>query len=222
MRNKIQLSTETARLLIEANKGHWVVPREDDVVAKGKGVLNTYWLLAKNDKGTSVTSGSSDPSGSPELGDGVEHTPEQILEKQEMRKQDIIVKQERLVDWVVEILKQYIKEILKQRKAKFGKLRGHPTGDFEFNKSGSNLEEVVEVISLPQFNEKAVAKAQTYKDIEIDEVVTEQLRKYVSIIASCYRDENPFHNFHRKKSTVSDTSPNPELRRILSFRFPFQ
>ena len=36
-RNKIHCSQETANLLIGAGKGHWVVPREDKVHAKGKG-----------------------------------------------------------------------------------------------------------------------------------------------------------------------------------------
>ena len=36
VRNKIHLSQETADLLVEANKSHWIESRKDIVVAKGK------------------------------------------------------------------------------------------------------------------------------------------------------------------------------------------
>eukprot|EP00934_Nitzschia_sp_Nitz4_P002708 Nitzschia sp. Nitz4//scaffold42_size132992//119267//129070//NITZ4_003422-RA/size132992-processed-gene-0.49-mRNA-1//-1//CDS//3329551787//2698//frame0 len=44
MRCKVQLSQETGALLTEAGKKEWIVPREDEVQAKGKGSLRTYWL----------------------------------------------------------------------------------------------------------------------------------------------------------------------------------
>ena len=43
LRNKIHISQETADLLREAGKGHWIEERKDIVVAKGKGALQTYW-----------------------------------------------------------------------------------------------------------------------------------------------------------------------------------
>jgi class 3 adenylate cyclase len=48
LRNRIHLSQETAALLKEAGKEHWIVAREDVVTAKGKGELNTFWLLPKD------------------------------------------------------------------------------------------------------------------------------------------------------------------------------
>ena len=38
-RDKIHLSEETANLLIEAGKRNWVIPREDKILAKGKGAV---------------------------------------------------------------------------------------------------------------------------------------------------------------------------------------
>jgi class 3 adenylate cyclase len=35
--NRIHVSQDTAELLIEASKGHWVTAREELVSAKGKG-----------------------------------------------------------------------------------------------------------------------------------------------------------------------------------------
>lgn len=42
--SKVQLSLESGELLLAANKGDWVNRREEDVEAKGKGQLRTYWL----------------------------------------------------------------------------------------------------------------------------------------------------------------------------------
>lgn len=43
MKNRIQLSQATADLLSAAGKD-WTVPREEKVVAKGKGEMQTFWL----------------------------------------------------------------------------------------------------------------------------------------------------------------------------------
>ena len=47
--NRIQLSQETADLLIQANKCHWIIARQQRVDAKGKGELQTYWLARSLD-----------------------------------------------------------------------------------------------------------------------------------------------------------------------------
>jgi class 3 adenylate cyclase len=41
--NKIHVSHETSKLLIDAGRGHWVVSRDTLVQAKGKGTIQTYW-----------------------------------------------------------------------------------------------------------------------------------------------------------------------------------
>ena len=42
---KVQISEQTAELLSKAGKSSWFVRREDLVTAKGKGTLQTYWLV---------------------------------------------------------------------------------------------------------------------------------------------------------------------------------
>jgi Adenylate and Guanylate cyclase catalytic domain len=42
--SKIQASPDTAKLLIDAGKTHWIKPRETPVQAKGKGTVQTYWV----------------------------------------------------------------------------------------------------------------------------------------------------------------------------------
>ena len=44
--NRIQVSQETADLLIMAGKADWLQTRPDKVIAKGKGELQTYWLAS--------------------------------------------------------------------------------------------------------------------------------------------------------------------------------
>ena len=44
VKGRVQVSETTAQLLIQANKQHWLVQREDRIEAKGKGHLQTYWL----------------------------------------------------------------------------------------------------------------------------------------------------------------------------------
>ena len=46
-RGCIQVSQETANLLCEAGKENWLKPREDKILAKGKGDMQTFWLKVK-------------------------------------------------------------------------------------------------------------------------------------------------------------------------------
>jgi class 3 adenylate cyclase len=47
VKTKIQISQESADLMIASGKSMWIKPREERVVAKGKGELQTYWLKPK-------------------------------------------------------------------------------------------------------------------------------------------------------------------------------
>jgi class 3 adenylate cyclase len=53
-RNKIQVSKSTADFLIEAGKSYWVKPREELVHAKGKGQVQTYWVVARTGAGSGL------------------------------------------------------------------------------------------------------------------------------------------------------------------------
>lgn len=57
-KNKIHLSSETARFLINAGKEEWVNARDTLVTAKGKGQLQTYWLTTNQKSSSSATSTS--------------------------------------------------------------------------------------------------------------------------------------------------------------------
>ena len=62
--NMIQVSQATADLLIAASKEHWIKPRDEQVFAKGKGHMSTYWLSVGNERSCSRRSASSRSQGS--------------------------------------------------------------------------------------------------------------------------------------------------------------
>jgi len=68
--NWIQVSPQTAKLLKEEGLGKWVTPRENLVSVKGKGQMQTFWLVRSG--ATAMSSNLSQPSitssmGSPKL-----------------------------------------------------------------------------------------------------------------------------------------------------------
>jgi hypothetical protein len=69
-RNKIHLSKETADLPIAVGKNHWVSARQELVQAKGKGDMQTYWLMMKVQSGVSSRSGVTYSSSSEGSEDG--------------------------------------------------------------------------------------------------------------------------------------------------------
>jgi class 3 adenylate cyclase len=62
MAGRIQLSQDTADLIIAAGKASWLKPREQKVVAKGKGEMQTYWLNPDDSSGRSETASISNSS----------------------------------------------------------------------------------------------------------------------------------------------------------------
>jgi class 3 adenylate cyclase len=50
LRDKIQVSQDTADLLVAAGKSKWIEAREEKVVAKGKGEMQTYWVAVGSSK----------------------------------------------------------------------------------------------------------------------------------------------------------------------------
>lgn len=46
IKGKIHISQATYEALVAQGKGHWCVPRDDLIIAKGKGEMKTWWLLS--------------------------------------------------------------------------------------------------------------------------------------------------------------------------------
>jgi class 3 adenylate cyclase len=55
-KGRIQVSETTAQLLFNANKHHWLIKRDDEIEAKGKGTLQTFWLDINANNGSMIGS----------------------------------------------------------------------------------------------------------------------------------------------------------------------
>lgn len=210
LRNKIHISQETADLLQEAGKGHWVQERTDVVVAKGKGALQTYWLNPDEEEKTEAASAGATAAGKAEAQDDSKtpaNAPPATLAPAPA-KQQTNKKNQRLIDWNCELLLQNLRKIVARRQSEGG-VRGSVTsgrmGAVELLEQrmcnpGNALSEVKEIIHLP---EGVDGKAVDPKTIDLGEEVAAQMRDYVSILASLYRD-NSFHCFeHASHVTMS-------------------
>ena len=197
MRGKIQISQATADCLITAGKTKWITPRQDKVVAKGKGEMQTFWVVFEAPK-SQMTDFTETSKGS--LSDDVfEVMP--ILPSQDPHAS---AKQERLVKWNVEILLNLLRQIEARRSPKpttAQSARSKLSCQLSFVEDGKTvLDEVQEIISLPKFRGEAVRETDS---VRLEESIELELKDYVAAIASMYRD-NPFHNFeHASHVTAS-------------------
>lgn len=172
VRGKIQLSTDTADLLIECGKAHWIEPREDLIDVKGKGTMQTYWVRPGNKEGA-----------------GAINLEENVVENSIHRDQEA---KERLIDWNLTAMIPLLERIVAGR----GKMRRGSKSD----RMDTNLrpdtwnvkDEVQEVIQLAHFDSQAVIRSEN--GAVISAVVRSELRDYIAQISSLYLN-NPFHNF---------------------------
>ena len=206
---QIQLSQETADLLVSAGKERWIRPRDDRVQAKGKGILQTYWLAysGRSDDDAHSSSGYSDQEGDTPI-------PATTTKNSTNSEEDVksIDKHHRLVDWTVEILQGLLKQVVARRmsleatKQPFASEASQAfAGTPVFGKSQNQtvLDEVCEIITLPKFDAKVLQKQVKPDSIVLTETVLSQLHTYVAGIAALYRC-NPFHNFeHASHVTMS-------------------
>jgi class 3 adenylate cyclase len=187
IKGRIQASQATAMLLIHAGKGHWVKPRENAVQAKGKGRMQTYWILEDNKVTTAASVNTSDISDS--------HSNEDIATT--ILDFGLEEKNERLVGWNTDVLGKLIYQIMASRsKPKASRVKLADSSTVRHGEGQTVIDEVKEIIELPTF---AVRNFQTPQDLDSSElppdgVLATQLRDYVVTIATKYHN-NPFHNF---------------------------
>jgi Adenylate and Guanylate cyclase catalytic domain len=207
-RGRIHLSEQTAAELIAHGKVDWLVRRDDLVEAKGKGKLATYWL--KHALGTRAAGGKSLASTSLSFHDSddseTETTPvitdtadfESNSGESQQQRKDLSnplkrsLKSEeriqRLVEWNCELLMQLLKQVVTRRMAVEG-----GTGMGEKLDSLSRMigvgsivaDEVAEIIEVPDYIHVSTAVT-----AELPRAVKQQLKDFVSLIASMYND-NP-------------------------------
>ena len=193
-KGRVQVSEETAELLSAGGKKHWLVQRGEKVDAKGKGEMTTYFLVDEDHSTETKSITTSEPLPGPIS---------QNMADLSLEKQGLDSKAERLVGWNVDVLWRLLKKVVARRIAN-GHGDSHVSSEeeesFEEN-TGSIIDEVQEIISLPRFDPSA--QRNEPDEVQIKDVVKEELHNYVSSIASMYR-QNPFHNFeHASHVTMS-------------------
>lgn len=171
--SKIQVSNTTAQLLIQAGKASWVHPRDELVEAKGKGQMQTYWVDPKLMGGAAAS--LSDVS------------------------QDLNImgneRTERLIDWNTDILSRLLREIVSKRQvSKVSRTTKKPPVPTTPDKSETVLDEVCEILDLPDFDATWYMQQTEPDDVDLGKEVKTQLHDFVVSIAALYNN-NPFHCF---------------------------
>ena len=105
---RIQLSHTTAMALQKARKAHWIKRREDAVEAKGKGVMETYWLVQKSRGTEQAPESNGEASDEVRSGSTVEGM-----------NQSQVLKQNRLIEWCVELLSHHLRKVIARRQGLF-------------------------------------------------------------------------------------------------------
>jgi hypothetical protein len=207
---RIQISQDTADLIVAAGKSAWISKRDEKVVAKGKGEMQTYWLSPGEQRSdtTSNPETASSHSGSNESEPSELENEAHAEGESEMKTVGVSAgKQKRLIEWNVDVLLRLLKQIVARRRA--CGLSEHGSNCVEskvqFAEPGKTvIDEVKEIIMLPKFNAKAAIKQEDPDSIVLPPEVVEQMYDYVSNIAGIYNDANPFHNFeHASHVTMS-------------------
>ena len=196
--NRIQVSKETADLIIAGGKEHWIKPRTNKVFAKGKGELQTFWFVQGTD--SDVTESTEEATSSVKDCENDEAGSSLRIDDNPSR-----ASAERLILWNVENLCLPLKKLVASR-------QGQKSVSLEawrnlmvqsVHPDGIVLDEVEEVITLPET--RVVDLGAIVDTVVLDKVVLEQLTNYVATISSMYRP-NAFHNFdHASHVTQSVT-----------------
>jgi len=183
-RGKIQISQETADLLMAAGKSHWLRARDEAVVAKGKGELKTYWLdPTKRRRNTKVIRVQPDVSVS---GSSVDKP----LGPGDVAFDD---KYASLIDWNVDVLLHHLARVISNRN------RNPPRGTLVNHSSEialvpAAINDVADVVALPPFDPDSSKFRRIRPDVSMLQQTRADLHEYVKRIATFYRDV-PFHNF---------------------------
>jgi class 3 adenylate cyclase len=211
MPGKIQCTPKTAELIRKSGKGHWLQERHDAVLVKGKGEMTTFWIQ--------VQKPSSHPT-----------TPAQIPCKNGdiqssmdcgTRDQSLLnVSCKRLVEWNLDLLQNMILDLLLFRQSDDAFKQANPIETvYEISTRSTReancneeslivrrvpIDEVVEVLNLPETTWDRQLSQHISSGAYLDAKVIQQLKKFISEIASMY-NSNPFHNFEHASHVVMST-----------------
>ncbi|CAJ1964636.1 unnamed protein product [Cylindrotheca closterium] len=227
--NRIQVSGETADLLTKAGKEHLLEERKTVVEAKGKGKLQTFWLLTVDEErlrgqkirskpGLTIKSLSAKFSPKTTRNDSISprrimgtlspRTRKRSIESHLLQVEQLLSpKSRRLCQWNVDILVRQLQQVVAFRNTSKCKKNDNLLAkqEEELSKHRSTLDEVVEIIPLPGFDAEAYNRNQDPNDVELPRKVVDQVKLFVASIALMYRN-NPFHNFEHASHVAMSVS----------------
>jgi hypothetical protein len=176
-----------------SNKKEWTVKGADivtDLIAKIKQKKETASLIAKQEE---------------------EKTEEQKKQEIEAGKKES--KDKQLIEWNVDLFKRMLRQILAKRIASGLQSKEQVLNMAHSLKEGSTVRDsIVRIIDFPKFDKKASKLKVDPETVELSKAVEDQLRDFISFIASMYRDHE-FHNF-KHASNVS-MAANKFMQRIV-------
>jgi hypothetical protein len=158
--NKIHLS-QKVEILGSVGKGHLVQPQETLIEAKGKGQLQTFWLVDMYAEGPKSQYTDSHIGG------------DAILQEDKSHPKG-------LVEWNAEILACLIKQIIAHRNATVASSRFATDSS-----SGMVLDKVKEIVELPLYD-SSIANIST-EFVELTPKVRTQIFHLVSVISLLYQ-----------------------------------
>ena len=100
-RGRIQISQATADLVVEGDREYWLTARKDQVKAKGKGILKTYFVDPTKKRNSSFDSGDIENQGD------VTTTGSLLLIEGTVKSVH-----DRLIEWMVDLLMDDVKKIV--------------------------------------------------------------------------------------------------------------
>jgi len=192
VRGKIQISQTTADLLISSGKVNWLSKREDAVCAKGKGVMETYFVSVHAVRRASgFSAGTFDSSVGTSISD---ESSERNDEVESDRSKFQSTKTGRLIEWCADIMQNFLRQIVARRDT-FGSAYGNGADltDEEIRKlyAGERvLGDAKEIITLPVFQKIDHSKMEDPRNIVLDPIVVNELREFLTAVVERYND-NP-------------------------------
>ncbi|CAJ1948357.1 unnamed protein product [Cylindrotheca closterium] len=199
-KGRIQVSQETADLLRNSGKSHWLRPREELVNAKGKGELKTFWLDPTRKRGQknahNKAYSSNNNSVVPKMVQPVvppKSANVKASESKEQEPQAFDEKSARLIDWNVDVLLHHLARVIscRSRSTSNGSLVNHAA---EVPTLPAVIDDVSEIIPLPPFDPENSRFRRVRPEVSTLQQTRADLHGFVSAIALMYRDV-PFHNF---------------------------
>ncbi|KAL3941955.1 MAG: hypothetical protein SGARI_000424, partial [Bacillariaceae sp.] len=173
--SQIHVSQSTADLITAADKAHWLTARQDKIQAKGKGLLQTYWLDPKAHKSSgSVHSSknSDDDAGTTCSGtSGSGHDSPKPLTNDE-------AKTLRLVNWNVALFEDLLKAITESRQVNDG--TSSQVNEDIVPEGTTVRESTVPSLKMPGFNK---SNAKLHRSGELSPEVKSELQLFITAVA---------------------------------------